>query len=77
MAHRMRYHFPPVSATMDGERNVPDYHHSEEIMKQQLIVTAVGSPTLDALPESERGIFCEALLKRITALAEREQLRAA
>ena len=46
-------------------------------MKQQLIVTAVGSPTLDALPESERGIFCEALLKRITALAEREQLRAA
>ena len=77
MAHRMRYHFPPVSATMDGERNVPGYHHSEEIMKQQLIVTAVGAPALEALSESERGIFCEMLLRRITALAEREQPHAA
>ena len=40
-------------------------------MKQQSIVTAVGAPTLEALSESERGIFCEALLRRITALAER------
>ena len=46
-------------------------------MKQQLIVTAVGAPALEALSESERGIFCEMLLRRITALAEREQPHAA
>ena len=45
-------------------------------MKQQLIVTTVGAPALETLSESERGIFCEVLLRRITALAEREQLRA-
>ena len=42
-------------------------------MKQQPIVTAVGSPALDALSESERGIFCEALLQHISVFAEREQ----
>ena len=42
-------------------------------MKQQLIVTAVGAPALDALSESERGIFCEALLRRIAALAEEQK----
>ena len=46
-------------------------------MKQQPIVTTIGAPTLEALSESERGIFREALLRRIAALAEREQPHAA
>ena len=42
-------------------------------MKQQLIVTAVGSPALTALSESERDIFFETLLRRIAALAEEQK----
>ena len=62
---------------MEGERNVPEHLYSEEIMKQQLIVTAVGFPALDVLSKSERDIFCETLLQRIFALMESERSRAA